>query len=572
MSTPINVPAHEHEQRFDLASWLVLLFALSLIGLSLAQVLYRIGLPSDGWSAEANFFGPEERFVFGQNVSAAPFPLQSGDVLLAIEGQSVDEILRRALTLAPQPPPNWQIGESVRYTVLRDGRTLNVWLLLARRPSQLVISSILSTLLTDPSVFPSIFIGLFVFFMRPRNRAARLLLLLTACFFASDGISHPAGGLLIGVSDLFYVGAYWPSQAFDKLIWSFIIAPVYIQLFLVFPVATMPVRRYPRLTLAILYLTALAMLLAAYITQAGQAIAFWRTWSSFTEIYYFLVLGTVIVAMGHALLRVQEPTHRAQIRWVAAGTLVTSLGAVAGGVIAVMGLRGQYPLLDLAIYRLPFVAFPLGVAVAVLRHRMFDIDVIINRTLVYIPLTAILAGLYAASITVSQKLFVSFTGQQSDAAAVLTTLIVVAAFSPAKDRLQAIVDRRFREGPDPSKKLRIFEQEVKTRAAPVEAPQAIRRLLQEATSAFGANSGAAYVGNGSSMQLVCSIGHLEGEPALKAPLEIGGTRIGMIYLGNRSKGAGYPNGANDLLVQVAATVARAIQEDSAAMPASAASL
>ena len=77
-----------------------------------------------------------------------------------------------------------------------------------------------------------------------------------------------------------------------------------------------------------------------------------------------------------------------------------------------------------------------------LTHHLFNIDVIINRTLVYIPLTAVLAGLCAASISVTQKLFTDATGQQSDAATVIMTLVVVAAFTLAKDRLQALVDKR----------------------------------------------------------------------------------------------------------------------------------
>ena len=91
---------------------------------------------------------------------------------------------------------------------------------------------------------------------------------------------------------------------------------------------------------------------------------------------------------------------------------------------------------------------PISLMIAILRYRLWGIDLLINRTLVYVPLTAILAGIFAACISLSQKLSAALTGQQSDAATVLTTLIVVAAFDPLKHGLQQLVDKRFKETPD----------------------------------------------------------------------------------------------------------------------------
>jgi hypothetical protein len=85
-----------------------------------------------------------------------------------------------------------------------------------------------------------------------------------------------------------------------------------------------------------------------------------------------------------------------------------------------------------------------AIAIAILRYRLYEIDLIINRTLVYGALTAILAGVYTASITLSTRLFSSVTGERSDAAIVLTTLIVVSFVTPLKTRLQTIVDREMK--------------------------------------------------------------------------------------------------------------------------------
>ena len=88
-----------------------------------------------------------------------------------------------------------------------------------------------------------------------------------------------------------------------------------------------------------------------------------------------------------------------------------------------------------------------AVAIAILRYRLYEIDIIINRTLVYGALSAVLAGVYTASITLSQRLFMAVTGERSDAAIVLTTLIVAATFTPLKSRLQASVDARIKAAP-----------------------------------------------------------------------------------------------------------------------------
>ncbi len=94
-----------------------------------------------------------------------------------------------------------------------------------------------------------------------------------------------------------------------------------------------------------------------------------------------------------------------------------------------------------------FAVIPIALFIAILRYRLFDIDLVINRTLVYGPLTAILAGLFAALIRIVQSLFIAVTGEKSDAAIVITTLVVTAAFQPIRTRLQKVVDAQFKNAP-----------------------------------------------------------------------------------------------------------------------------
>jgi hypothetical protein len=122
-----------------------------------------------------------------------------------------------------------------------------------------------------------------------------------------------------------------------------------------------------------------------------------------------------------------------QLKWVAGAVALFAIGLVVSILV---------PPIDTFALLLPVI--PLAVGIAVLRYRLYDIDVLIGRALVYVPLTAILAGLYAASVALFQRLFTAITGQTSDAAIVLTTLILAAVFTPARKALENAVERRFK--------------------------------------------------------------------------------------------------------------------------------
>jgi hypothetical protein len=109
-----------------------------------------------------------------------------------------------------------------------------------------------------------------------------------------------------------------------------------------------------------------------------------------------------------------------------------------------------------------FTAVPIAVGFAVLNYRLYDIDLIINRTLVYGSLTATLVALYFGGIVVLQRSFLTLTGQESTLAVVASTLLIAALFTPLRRRIQSFIDRRFyRKKYDARKTLEAFSAKLR---------------------------------------------------------------------------------------------------------------
>jgi hypothetical protein len=123
-----------------------------------------------------------------------------------------------------------------------------------------------------------------------------------------------------------------------------------------------------------------------------------------------------------------------------------SLGLIQGLIPALTATPGRTVLLALvggtAVY-LALSFLPISFGIAILRYRLWDVDALINRTLVYGSLTISIAALYIGGVIVLQALFSAATGQSSDLAVAVVTLAVAALFNPWRHRVQRFIDRRF---------------------------------------------------------------------------------------------------------------------------------
>ncbi len=202
-----------------------------------------------------------------------------------------------------------------------------------------------------------------------------------------------------------------------------------------------------------------------------------------------LLLGGMALGAASLVARYRRTGAevRRQIRWfVFAGTIVAATLAPLAHLFVFVDPaagRGQ----DLwVLFFASASMFPAAVGIGITRYRLFEIDRILSRTFVYGSLTAILAGLFTASVGLSQRLFVALTGETSDLAIVLTTLVAASAYTPVRRRLESIAERLFRYEEPRFGAYRASLREVLTLLDPAEAA---RRLVAEATRELGALGG-----------------------------------------------------------------------------------
>jgi hypothetical protein len=179
---------------------------------------------------------------------------------------------------------------------------------------------------------------------------------------------------------------------------------------------------------------------------------------------------------------------RQQIKWVAFAASLMGL-VYLGHAVRSLVLPEVVPALTQYMVILSVAGVPTAIGFAVLRYRLYDIDVVINRALVYGSLTLTLALVYFGGVTSAQAVFRILTGQQEQPqlAVVVSTLAIAALFNPLRRRVQSFIDRRFyRKKYDAAKTLEAFSARLREETD-------LERLGEHLTGAVGEAMQPAYI-------------------------------------------------------------------------------
>jgi hypothetical protein len=299
------------------------------------------------------------------------------------------------------------------------------------------------------------------------------------------------------------------------------------------------------------------------LTLAGWALATvynytqpWEYLQARSVSYLYIATATIFffVVMIYRVRAGSASLIRRQARVVLLGSLLAFFPIVIWFLAPLFNINIPFN----SIVFLPgLLLFPLSVSIAILRYRLLQFDSLVNRAIVYALVTAILAGVFSALAALSQRLFIVITGERSDAAIILTTLIVAAAIVPLRNKVQGWIDRRWRDLP--ARALGKFGNEVQFFVQMNDVKSLTHRFLQESVETLHAQGGAIMFLTQEGPEVINTIGQWRGKAQLSVPLYCQGDRYGALLLGPRKNGRNYQRYEVNSLAKVAGQVSKAIR-------------
>jgi two-component system NarL family sensor kinase len=432
----------------------VLLATAAMVALGIGFVWLHIASPSDGARIV-----PTQRPWHTNGVAVAvlrpqPDGLRSGDVVVAVDGKSV-ESWAQALADPTTSRPQRHFGQVSTYTVVRGGVTLDVPVTLGAYPMAAIWQEGWSTI-----VFALVFelVALYVVVRRPGDRAPLVLLVAASGILGATTWSF---GLQVG--DLIGGVGFWLYKATTSVDFLlFYIATLHFAL--IFP------KRYPLLQrhpwwLWTLYLTPF-VLDALYLSATRLTSPNVPEWigraNAGEDIIVLVLMLLIIVTISWTYRTNRDAETRAKIRWLVFGALISGISGLVLWQLPPVVLG--HPLISANALGLLVLPLPLSIAIAILRHRLFDIDTILNRTLVYGSLSGIVAGVY---IVIVAALGTIFQARGNLLIALVAAGAVAVLFQPLRLWLQRSIDRlMFGERDNPYAVLSRLGRRLETALAP----------------------------------------------------------------------------------------------------------
>jgi hypothetical protein len=329
-------------------------------------------------------------------------------------------------------------------------------------------AGVVVNILLDLVLLGFVALGLLVVHRRPGNPVGWII--------AGVGVTVEASVFLqsYGVYTLFTEPGRFPGGETTALLSTLIFIPVLFaapaMLFLLFPNGNLLARRW-RLVFWLVILTTCSTMAGNALNPVLNDVPFKGVDNPFvvdppsalfealSNIGWPGMIASLLVAAFAMILRLRRSrgVERQQLKWIAAAAAVLPLASAAGVVSYYLG----YEMVGGLLATFSFLPV-LFAGYAVLRYRLYDIDVVINRTLVYGSLTAALALLYLGSVVFLQYASRALTGGESQLAIVASTLAIAALFNPLRRRIQKLIDRRFyRRKYDAQKTLSAFSKTLR---------------------------------------------------------------------------------------------------------------
>lgn len=445
--------------------WAVLVVAFGLILLSTIQLAYRYTLPTDGWAVLSSDDLDHPDWIYMANLVGAPSHLQRDDRLVAVAGQSVAGQTGTSLLA----PPGWRVGQMMNFQVIRQDQSITVAIPVVQWTPAALWRMLLESLEILVGLLGGLMLtglALYTFWQRPEAPGAGPLLLLGATFLAIQ-ISH---ALPDGLSVQFNRVAFYADGVFGYLLFGVMLGPSLLAFALQFPRPKGVIERHPWLGVAPF---GLGLLVGAALLS-GQAPTF--GWLATVG-----MLIASLVSFLHAVRTQRDAISRVQLQWAGCGLLV----GIALMLLVLPAARGMvaHPLLARLMgagFQLGFTVLGVTLAIAILRYRLFDIDLVINRALVYAVLTT---GVVTIYVLVVGYLGWLFRTEGNLTLSLIATGLIAVGFAPARQLVQRGVNRLlYGERDEPYRVLSRLGQQLETAAAPsvvlAQAAETLARSLK----------------------------------------------------------------------------------------------
>ncbi len=521
--------------QIDVGRWVVFGVAFLIVSLGVTFLWLHLVSPSDGAR-----FEPGQPVWERSGLVVTPLiddanGLRLGDTVTAVDGRSMESWAQDLFDLRT-PRPRWELGDRVNYTVLRDGESLEVSVTLVPYPFGAILRKNWGPILF---ALVSQLIAIFVFFRAPGELAARVLLL-----WASGIMSATTWSLGLQISDLVGATGFWLFQATAFIGYMlFWIAGLHFAL--IFPRVMPLIVKYPWVV-PLIYLAPYVLILGYVVGTlpgATNTLAWLGGWWEVNGLLSALYLTLMFITVTWGYLTNRDANARRRSRLVMFAALISGGGGLALWLLPPFVVGRQ--IISANAMGLLVLPFPIAIALAILRHQLFDIDLVINRTLVYGTLTAITMGIYVFIVGYLGNMF---QARDKSIIAFLATGLVAVVFHPLRERLQRFVNRvMYGERDDPYKVLSRLGQRLETTIAPEAVmPTIVETIAQTLKLPYVALA----IKQGEDIDIAASYGHPIGD-LFQLPLIYQTEPIGQLIVAPRAVDEAFTSAEERLLEDIA---------------------